>query len=382
VQAAQVADVVSEIYGAVGKPDHWQALLARIAALLDCPHAALSYGGVQGIGVTAFSGFSPDAIDLYDAHYGAIHPLNQPYLEALGRGALPSVWTVETFAPLSAWRRSEFHDDWLLPNDVFHMCAATCVERDPLGIGTVHSLVVMRSKRGPAVSQLELDTMAALQPHVAAALEVERRLAPALVASALTMDLLEVLPPVLLCSGAGVTFANRRARSLLRQRTPLRVDKGELCASTPAATAALRSALARATGRTTVDSPPGATTVDVPVDHERHVRLLVAPAPRVAGPALETIVFLPDDGATNDLDATLRRVWRLTRGEADIAAQLWAGQEPHEIADARGSSVATVRTQIKTLLAKAGARGQIDFMRHVSRLLAPDDALSRCNAAA
>jgi DNA-binding CsgD family transcriptional regulator len=107
------------------------------------------------------------------------------------------------------------------------------------------------------------------------------------------------------------------------------------------------------------------------------VRLLLAPVPpAVAGPPCDTIILLPDEGDAHDPDAVLRRRWRLTRAEMEIARHLWAGLEPREIADARGSSLATVRTQIKTLLGKAGAARQTEFIRQVSDLLTSDAAQS------
>jgi pimeloyl-ACP methyl ester carboxylesterase len=86
---------------------------------------------------------------------------------------------------------------------------------------------------------------------------------------------------------------------------------------------------------------------------------------------------------TPEMGALLTKAFELTEAETEVAANLAEGLSPKEIADRRGVSVLTVRTQIKALLAKTGAAGQTDLVRllaSVSRVVdrtLEDDAPAR-----
>jgi pimeloyl-ACP methyl ester carboxylesterase len=66
---------------------------------------------------------------------------------------------------------------------------------------------------------------------------------------------------------------------------------------------------------------------------------------------------------TPEMGALLTKAFELTDAETEVAANLAEGFTPKEIAERRGVSVLTVRTQIKALLAKTGAAGQTDLVR-------------------
>lgn len=64
----------------------------------------------------------------------------------------------------------------------------------------------------------------------------------------------------------------------------------------------------------------------------------------------------------------LRDLYGLTRAEADIVGQLGAGGSPEEVAAAREVSISTLRSQVRTILAKTGAAGLTDLARIVAAL--------------
>ena len=64
----------------------------------------------------------------------------------------------------------------------------------------------------------------------------------------------------------------------------------------------------------------------------------------------------------------LRRLYGLTDAEIEVAIELASGRTPQEIALHRGSSLATVRVQIKRALTKTGTHRQGDIIGLVSRL--------------
>ena len=54
---------------------------------------------------------------------------------------------------------------------------------------------------------------------------------------------------------------------------------------------------------------------------------------------------------------------RLTPAQARVAARLAEGMTPEQIAAAQGTSLATVRTHIREVLARLGARRVADVVR-------------------
>jgi len=83
-------------------------------------------------------------------------------------------------------------------------------------------------------------------------------------------------------------------------------------------------------------------------------------------------------GASPEAGSLLKATFGLTDAEVSVAAALAEGQRPEQIALQRGVSVHTVRSQIKVLLSKTGAAGQIELVR---LLLAIDGVLDKSSTA-
>lgn len=78
------------------------------------------------------------------------------------------------------------------------------------------------------------------------------------------------------------------------------------------------------------------------------------------------VVIARDLGMANILDAaSLISVFGLTQAEAEVATALAEGQTVERIAEQRGRSVLTVRTQVRGILDKSGATSA----RHLASLI-------------
>lgn len=69
-----------------------------------------------------------------------------------------------------------------------------------------------------------------------------------------------------------------------------------------------------------------------------------------------------------ELQTSLTLRFGLTPAEVEIARSLVDGASVGEIAEARATSIHTVRNQVKALLAKTGAHRQIDLLRVIDTL--------------
>jgi DNA-binding NarL/FixJ family response regulator len=63
-----------------------------------------------------------------------------------------------------------------------------------------------------------------------------------------------------------------------------------------------------------------------------------------------------------------RIAWQLTETEALVAADVARGRAPRVIAQDRGVSVHTVRTQLKRVLAKSGCHRQVELAVRIREL--------------
>jgi DNA-binding CsgD family transcriptional regulator len=102
------------------------------------------------------------------------------------------------------------------------------------------------------------------------------------------------------------------------------------------------------------------------------VEVMPVPAPRPerapgkVRPA--ALVVLRDGYGGRATAAALAANFRLTATEVDLAIALWKGMLIAEYAAQRSVAMSTVRTQLKSLLAKTGSRRQSDIVSVVARL--------------
>jgi DNA-binding CsgD family transcriptional regulator len=151
---------------------------------------------------------------------------------------------------------------------------------------------------------------------------------------------------------AQVQLLTRAAEDLL-ERSLLVLDGGRLKAHSPAHTAQLRRAI----------------RWPVHADLELAYRdsLLVIETDRLEVAGCRSLVLLQCKPQLKE--------WSLTNSEAVIAEALLLGMSLPEIAARRGRALSTVKSQAKAIYAKAGVKGQLDFIfKHRSSLRALKEA--------
>jgi hypothetical protein len=108
------------------------------------------------------------------------------------------------------------------------------------------------------------------------------------------------------------------------------------------------------------------------VDPSITTEILPVPLPHAGrkrhGPGRGALVILRDRMGSREVAAALAANFRLTATEVDLAIALWKGILIAEYAAQRSVAMTTVRTQLKSLLGKTGARRQSDVVGIVARL--------------
>jgi DNA-binding CsgD family transcriptional regulator len=252
--------------------------------------------------------------------------------------------------------------------DVAFSCLTALERSDGILIG----LAVMRSSRQGHITDQQRELFAAVAPHVRAAVRTQLALegnGPAVVAGA--MEALGAAAFV--CDRTGlVRLLTPAAETLIGSGPQLRLKLGRLSAAGLDDAKALSDAIDAAAVQHTRPERPALRTVivrapggeplalDVIALPSRHYELAFAPRVLiVARGAAERERRRP---------AILQAAYGLTTAEADIAQRLADGEAAEAIAAARRVSVGTIRTQIKSVLAKVGVKRQIELVSRLGRL--------------
>ena len=112
---------------------------------------------------------------------------------------------------------------------------------------------------------------------------------------------------------------------------------------------------------------------------------LVAPLPpdhpAAAGEPVALVLVTDPVAAPRTLGRTVIELYGCSHAEARLAVLLAQGRTLQEAADERGVGIETVRSQLRSLLAKSGVHRQADLVRLLARLpeirSATDDSLNR-----
>lgn len=249
-------------------------------------------------------------------------------------------------------RASPFFNDFFLRHDSAHISMARIA--GPGGLRVIIS--ALRSARQGEAGSEERRVLAAMIEPVQAALRLQHTLeaqGPVMTAGAL--EALHV--PAFVCNSWGRVIATTAgAEAEVAQSVVLRLVQGRLEALDRLSDEGLQAALRRAALggvsvpvilRGALGAPVIADVASLPL----HAYSLRAGAVCIV--ALRRRREAPD---TADLLCT---AFRLTRSEASIALALVAGSHPAEIAEARQAALHTVRTQIKSIMAKVGVQSQL-----------------------
>jgi DNA-binding CsgD family transcriptional regulator/GAF domain-containing protein len=363
------ADTALELSGmlvdAPGEPRGFEAFVRRLGEVLHGLTPGLYLHDRQHRILQVTPDADPSWTRAYDEYFVA-HDVRRPRIRALPARA---VYVGQELARDSELGDSEFYNDFLRPQRLFHALGAVVVKDDEGRIGVLR---VMRPRARPFREE-ERDFLRLVLPHLARALELFQRLEALRAERDASAELLNAIDGglVLLDRECRVLLANRYAESLLATADGLMSVHGTLVASAPEDGVVLRHLIAAVASRDPrrPESAGGALVVRRR-SRRRSYQVLVSPlvapwlatAPRQAAVAL--FVNDPERGPGAD-EAVVCRYLGLTPAEGRVVLALARGLSLAEIAREGGVSLNTVRTHVKRSLAKARVRRQADLVRLV-----------------
>lgn len=350
------AELIEMIYAALLGESDWQAFLRRLAdAIPDGKAVLFAQGFGTNPGFAALQvGMTDQAMAAYGNHFAACNPWI-PRMEATRPGK--SVAGHRLYAPEDL-ARSEFYNDFLLPNDV-ETSGGLVIERTD---DFQFNLTVMSSQTSWGVVDRWAEQFDRISPHLRRAADFYRRTSFAAVLSGLEGSILDALHMgvVIVSAGRRIRTASDAAQRMFGPaigidpsgRLRLGCDKGQVLLS-----AMLSLGYDGPQQQRIVVDDLALTLIRMQRDRERSI---------FEGPGVcITLEPLRAGGRHDDIDLFAAR-HGLTGAETRALEGIMSGKSIAEIAREAGRSRETIRSQLKTLYLKTGTNGQTDLLRLVA----------------
>ena len=346
--------IVDEIYESLTDDDGFAALVDGRACTLQ---AFSRDGDLQFL---TYNYYTPAMEAKYMAE--ALYDYD-PWREPFGRPeALNKATLSQDVISGDAYLRSEFYNRYYRPfgDDTGHCIGTVMPHRDGTVVWGIHRAITANP-----FSRNDQTVMASLMPHMRRALVVRAMVLSARSPLVDPRDVLDGLTQaILVVDHTGrLLFANRQGERLIAAGGPLMTRLGKLQAREPRTDHQLASLITAAT----LGKAGRGGAMPLNLDDRRSVRVVVAPWRADARTRAILIIDTPD-GHDGSLAAKLTGLYGFTATEAETIAALAEGLSPTEVADARGVSVNTVRTQIQQALRKADVRSLMDLVRLAASL--------------
>ncbi|WP_298256811.1 hypothetical protein [Bradyrhizobium sp.] len=345
------------IYDAAVDAAEWPRVLQRLASTFGASSAHLSIEATRSAPARLISfGTDPSWDRRYAEYYG---PRNVAW-QRMQQRKLNGIVCDRQVLPKEEFRRSEFYNDFLRPQDSEEILASLAVpQTNTTGAGVV---TLWRSERFGPWQSTHIETLTRLTPHLRRAIRVNLRMGELQTEHHLTREALYRLNSgvILLTEQGTVELINKAAEAVLADGA-LRLEGRQLAAATASEGTALKQLVANAAR--------GGDSGSLVIGREGKPCVLVFAIPARAescgliGGARGAIVFL------RDLERPLRRCptafadhFDLTPAQVALANELLQGGGLAAVARRLGISHATARTHLIHIFQKTGVRRQAELV--------------------
>lgn len=356
--------LVSGIYAAAVTPQHWASAVDEIRRTLGGTVGSLTdaAGDVWSIRTTTAP---PDVPNTYAEHYYRMDYV----LAGLKQGPVGAVRTgTELIAPRTS---PEFYYEWLHPNDLEDGLFVSLTDGHRLSC-----LIVTSPRRTESFDTPErVKVMGALVPHMQQALRTQSKLA------ALTNRRVELAGAlnvvrhgvILVGSDCLVLDLNTAAEAIVRADDGVHVYAGRIGATNTLTERKLYRALHAALIGDRSDVRAGRSFTCERPSGKRPYVIQVLPLHHTGSgemPREATALVLIIDTEQESVPSTtlLRRLFGLTRTEAEVAVRIVRGADLKQIAEELSVSLATVRTHLQHVFDKTDTHRQSELVRRLLTL--------------
>lgn len=348
------ANLTTLIYSALLDPSRWQVFLDQAAAEIGGAKMQLhGWTDAEGAMLSATTGYDPAMIAQYERHLRRLNPWTQKIIQSPEGAVLSS----EELYPEEKLKRSLFYEEWLRPQEDIVAGAGVVIGRTPSGPFMFGGNIRERDREIKHPYLLEM--MGQLAPHLTLAWRVGRAM---------------LGPQVQLIATETNAVGPRAALILLRldRTVAFADDAGELllgaedlCKINYCGRFALRHLLAEdalAAAMRALANGDAPVVVRVPaVDGLPSIYLIGLDHDCVRDWPLATLLCLPRRSLLCVIERSVpsRQVAHLagiglTLAEQEVAKAIAQGEGTAAVAEQRGVSVTTVRSQVQAIYSKCG----------------------------
>lgn len=363
--------LIARIYDCAGGQEDWAPMLAELARFMGAERSLLFSLLPEDERIWVGHEVPPEALAEYGGYYHERDVLLQAAVQQARRAIAD-----ETLMPKRRFRSTDYYQDFFRRMGILHTCSGIVFDQEaPAGIPQA-LLVFYRGPERPAFTPEDERLVELFIPHLQRAVRIAVQIDGARMLSAVRDRIFEASPyGMAVCSRDGrVLYANARMERILEAQDGLAYREGRItvsrerdhdtflralvaCSAPPGIAAPLEDAFR-------IHRPSGKTAYAV--------RVYRLPAwDRMLGLGVQAVACLqitdPAEGP-HDLIEPLRRLYGLTAAECRLVAALVRGDAPKEAAQRFQVSENTIRTQLKSVLAKTGVRRQVDLVLLISRL--------------
>lgn len=360
-------ELVGDLYDAVlqKEPDALGQALRRFEREIDSDGCHLF--GMSSLGQELFTvctypeGVAQETAPYYN-HYMYIDPRLERIRQRVGKAERSSDWFDNRFIS-----GNEFYQDYLIPLGRQYMLGGMLHKTEAL-----HSTVAFNRFKGrPDFDDSELATLRRYFPHLQRALRMALSDEIATLLHGAQADLLQQqsVGVLGLNQQRQVVFINPTARQMLAPLHGLGWQGARVRDASPLEQACQKAHRSRKPQALRLHTPEGELIITAWAPPKRSATTWLPSVSAASDQALHTCVMVqrlrPGHRLTPSL---LMGLYRFTAAEARLAKELVQGTTVDAYAQQFHISVATVRTQLRQVLAKSGYARQQDLIAHLATL--------------
>jgi DNA-binding CsgD family transcriptional regulator/PAS domain-containing protein len=362
--------IVEGIYDAALAPEKWPEALGRVAADVAATSAFFfsTHSDTDPDAVLHVHNQSAEMLNDFGSYW---HTEDEWALAAHRRGYMrlgphaPDVVVGSELVPKMQLSKTPFFNEFCLPHDMTEMLGTIIFDGHEEDGMPFTNLCLYRPPSHANFDAGHKERFARLLPHFRRAMRIQRRVAA--VTSDRAKEALGALhiASIVLDAQGTIQRANPSGEELLRALPVGCVRFRQLRSIGTRCSPSLREALASCTV-----SNPVRIHAYLPGPHPQVITATLLCLPNETGAQLlrtkgrEQYLVLADfsraDGAK--VAAAVAGVFGLSRAETRVLAGLLDGNSPAAIAEAAGTSIPTVRTQISSVLTKTATKGQTELL--------------------
>jgi DNA-binding CsgD family transcriptional regulator/PAS domain-containing protein len=360
------SDLLGTLHSAPLDDEHWQQFLIQICGFTESIYGIFtSNDSTLSKRILAHSGMPMFA----EAHrtYNQSFRHKDPFRERFLRNPRVGVIEGNDLYPHQELVKTDIYREFLCPLDLHHMTFMV-LSMSP----RKYELISMwRGKGRPQLEYEARQLLTLVMPHIQTALQVRQVLGAAETRARNAEALLDAstTAAILLDEDGHIVFMNSAANRLTQEADGIRISGDQVAPTDVTRRMALRSLILAAAAPNQQD-PGGAIALERR-SGIRPLQVLVTPfrpTDTRRSNARVLILITDPEQKVNFPDAILRALYDLTPAETEIANGLLTGFSLDEVALLRKVSVATIRSQMKTLMGKTSTRRQGELIRLLSAL--------------